>query len=73
MGISVNNFGIFNYKVRLYAVYKNGGGKFARIFISTTMIQDMRMLEVKNWKKVALDRDEWANLLKKAHQGLSTQ
>jgi hypothetical protein len=26
----------------------------------------MRILEVKNWKKVALDRDEWAKLLKKA-------
>jgi hypothetical protein len=37
--------------------------------------QDMRTLEVKNWKKVALDRDEWAKLLKKAraHQGLSSQ
>jgi hypothetical protein len=37
--------------------------------------QDMRILEVKNWKKVALDRDEWAKLLKKAraHQGLSGQ
>jgi len=37
--------------------------------------QDIRMLEVKNWKKVALDRDEWAKLLKKAraHQGLSSQ
>jgi hypothetical protein len=35
----------------------------------------MRMLEVKKWKKVTLDRDEWANLLKKARaqQGLSTQ
>jgi hypothetical protein len=35
--------------------------------------QYMRILEVKNWKKVALDRDEWAKLLKKAraHQGLS--
>ena len=34
--------------------------------------QDMRILEVKNWKKVALDRDEWAKLLKKAraHQEL---
>jgi hypothetical protein len=34
--------------------------------------QDMRILEVKNWKKVALDRDEWAKLLKKAraHQVL---
>jgi hypothetical protein len=37
--------------------------------------QNMRILEVKNWKKVALDRDEWAKLLKKAraHQGLSSQ
>ena len=37
--------------------------------------QGMRMLEVKNWKKVALNRDEWAKLLKKAwaHQGLSSQ
>jgi Zn-finger nucleic acid-binding protein len=35
----------------------------------------MRMSEVKNWKKVALDRGEWAKLLKKArvHQGLSSQ
>jgi hypothetical protein len=37
--------------------------------------QDMRILGVKNWKKVALNRDEWAHLLKKAraHQGLSSQ
>jgi hypothetical protein len=28
--------------------------------------QDMGILEVKNWKKVALYRDEWAKLLKKA-------
>ena len=37
--------------------------------------QDMIIPEVKNWKKVALDRDEWAKLLKKAraHQGLSSQ
>jgi hypothetical protein len=27
--------------------------------------QDMRILKVKNWKKVTLDRDEWAKLLKK--------
>jgi hypothetical protein len=33
------------------------------------------ILEVKNWKKVALDRDEWAKLLRKAraHQGLYSQ
>jgi len=32
-------------------------------------------LEAKNWKKFALDSDEWAKLLKKAraHQGLSSQ
>jgi alpha-L-fucosidase len=35
----------------------------------------MKILEIKNWKKDALDRDEWAELLKKAgaHQGLSSQ
>jgi hypothetical protein len=35
----------------------------------------MRILEVKNWKKVALNRDEWAKLFKKAraHQELSSQ
>jgi hypothetical protein len=35
----------------------------------------MRILGVKNWRKVALDRDEWAKLLKKAraHYGLSSQ
>jgi len=34
--------------------------------------QDMRLLEVKNWKSVALNRDEWSKLLKKvrAHHGL---
>jgi len=34
----------------------------------------MRILEVKKWKKVDLDRDEWAKLLKKAiaYQGLSS-
>jgi len=37
--------------------------------------QDMRILEVKNWKRVALNRDKWTNLLKKAtaHHGLSSQ
>jgi hypothetical protein len=35
----------------------------------------MRILRVKNWKKVALNRDEWAKILKKAraHQGLLSQ
>jgi hypothetical protein len=34
--------------------------------------QDMRILGVKIWKKVALNRDEWAKLLRKARalQGL---
>ena len=37
--------------------------------------QDIRILMVKNWKKVALNKNEWAKLLKKAgaHQGLSSQ
>jgi hypothetical protein len=37
--------------------------------------QGMRILEVKYRKKVALDRDEWTELLKKAgaQQGLSSQ
>jgi hypothetical protein len=37
--------------------------------------QDIRMFGVKNWKKVALNRDEWAKLLKKAraYQGLLSQ
>jgi hypothetical protein len=25
----------------------------------------MRILGVKNWKKIALDRDEWANVLRR--------
>jgi hypothetical protein len=35
----------------------------------------MRILEVKTWKKVALDREKWAQLLKKfrAHHGMSSQ
>jgi hypothetical protein len=39
------------------------------------VVQDMRILGVKNWRKVALNREEWAKLLKKAraHQGLSSQ
>jgi hypothetical protein len=32
--------------------------------------QDMRILEVKNWKKAALDRDKRAKLLKKARARL---
>jgi hypothetical protein len=37
--------------------------------------RDMKILEVKNWKKVALDRDEWAKLLKeaRAHHWLASQ
>ena len=37
--------------------------------------QDTQILGVKRWKNVALNRDKWAKLLKKArvHQGLSSQ
>ena len=37
--------------------------------------QDIRILGVKNWKEVTLDKDEWAKFFKKAraHQGLSSQ
>jgi hypothetical protein len=37
--------------------------------------EDMKTLEVKNWKTAALDRDEWTQLLTKAraHQGLWSQ
>jgi hypothetical protein len=37
--------------------------------------QNIRILGVKNLTKVAVDRDEWEKLLKKArdHQGLSSQ
>jgi len=39
------------------------------------MLINMRIFGVKNWKKDALNRDEWVKLLKKAraHQGLSSQ
>ena len=39
------------------------------------VVQDMRVVGVNSWKKAALDRDEWAKLLKKArvHQGLLSQ
>jgi hypothetical protein len=39
------------------------------------VVQDTRILGVSSWTNVALDRDEWAKLLKKAsvHQGLSSQ
>jgi len=37
--------------------------------------QDTHILGVKRWKNAALNRDEWAELLKdaKVHQGLSSQ
>ena len=31
--------------------------------------QDMTILEVKKWKKLALDRDEWAKLLNTLRTG----
>jgi hypothetical protein len=39
------------------------------------VVHDTRILEVKNWKQAALNRDEWAKLLKKAraYQGLSSR
>ena len=39
------------------------------------VVQDTRILGVKSWKKAALNREEWTNLLKKArvHQGLPSQ
>jgi hypothetical protein len=42
----------------------------AKILLVCSEIKD-----VKNWKRAALDRDEWAKLLKKAraHQGVSIQ
>jgi len=36
------------------------------------VVQDTRILGVNRWKKAAFDRDEWAKLLKKVHQGLSS-
>jgi hypothetical protein len=39
------------------------------------VIQDIRVLGVKNWRKAAMDREDWRKLLKKAraHTGLSSQ
>jgi hypothetical protein len=39
------------------------------------VVQGTRILGVKNWKKTALNRDEWAKLLKKAkaHQGMPSR
>jgi hypothetical protein len=35
------------------------------------VVQNIRILGAKNWRKVALNRDKWAKLLKaRAHQGL---
>jgi hypothetical protein len=37
--------------------------------------QDIRALEVKNWRKVVMNREDWLKLLKKArvHTGLSSR
>ena len=45
------------------------------VTLEKVLDQDVRILVVKNLKKVALNRDEWAQLLKKAraHQRLSSQ
>jgi hypothetical protein len=39
------------------------------------VIQDIRVLGVKNWRNVAMDREDWRKLLKRAraHTGLSSQ
>jgi hypothetical protein len=39
------------------------------------VIQDIWVLGVKNWRNVAMDREDWRKLLKKAraHTGLSSQ
>jgi hypothetical protein len=39
------------------------------------VIQDIRVLGVKNWRNVAMDREDWRKLLKKAraHTRLSSQ
>jgi hypothetical protein len=39
------------------------------------VIQDIRALGVKNWGNVAMNREDWLKLLKKArvHTGLLTQ
>jgi hypothetical protein len=39
------------------------------------VIQDIRALGVKNWSNVAMDREDWRKLLKKAraHTGLLSQ
>jgi hypothetical protein len=39
------------------------------------VIQDIRVLGVKNWRNAPMDREDWQKLLKKAraHTGLSSQ
>jgi hypothetical protein len=39
------------------------------------VIQDIRVLGVKNWRNATMDREDWRKLLKKAraHTGLSSQ
>jgi hypothetical protein len=39
------------------------------------VIQDIRVLGVKNWRDVAMDREDWRKLQKKArvHTGLSSR
>jgi hypothetical protein len=39
------------------------------------VIQDIRVLGVKNWRNAAMDREDWRKLLKKAraYTGLSSQ
>jgi hypothetical protein len=59
---------------KIFNTKPDGAGSGGRLKLrwEDDVDQDMRILGVKNWKKVALNRDEWAKLLKKAraHQGL---
>jgi hypothetical protein len=62
----------------LYGLYRPDGARSVgrpKLRWEYGVVQDMRILGVKNWKKVALNRDEWAKLLRKARalQGLSSQ
>jgi hypothetical protein len=55
-----------SYKVHITAIQE---------MQNVSVIQDIRVLGVKNWRNVAMDREDWWKLLKKAraHTGLSNQ
>jgi hypothetical protein len=73
---------MLSYNLNISVLMKSGSVVFhsisegrPKLRWKDSLDQDMRILGVKNWKKVALNRDEWAKLLKKARalQGLSSQ